>query len=76
MEIRVEITSEQEKIIQSAFPETNVADTALKLVELMADEFFMLISGNKRYLSLSHQYIEWVQKIYEEEREAESLLVG
>jgi hypothetical protein len=31
---------------------------------MITEDFIQLLGGNRRYLSLSHQYIEWVQKLY------------
>ena len=52
--------------LQNSFPEIdNIQELATTLAQLMTNEFIDLLAGEKRYLSLSHQYIEWLQIVYE-----------
>lgn len=51
--------------LDSAFPEIGGAKAAQGLAEMMFGEIVGLFAGKKRYLSLSHQYIEWIQEIHE-----------
>lgn len=53
-------------VIKRAFPERpDVEELAKQIAEFMTGEFVDLLAGKKRYLSLSHQYIEWVQLLCE-----------
>jgi hypothetical protein len=52
--------------LQNSFPESDdIQSVATTIAELMTNEFIDLLAGEKRYLSLSHQYIEWLQQLYE-----------
>jgi hypothetical protein len=66
--LSIEVTLDKNQIeeLQHAFPEqTDLQETASKIAWIATSELLGLLSGKKRYLSLSHQYIEWVQNIYE-----------
>lgn len=52
--------------LRRAFPEReDLQEIANTVACLMTNEFVDLLAGHKRYLSLSHQYIEWMQQLYE-----------
>jgi len=52
--------------LRSSFPEfEDIQEVATALAPLMTNEFIDLLAGEKRYMSLSHQYVEWLQQVYE-----------
>lgn len=66
MRIEIEVNDKYLNNIKNMFPEYDSQEEVLiKLCEFSLIELIELFSGNRRYLSLSHQYIEWLEKIYE-----------
>jgi len=64
-QVTVNIDGERVAVLQKAFPQQKLEDAAIRLATIATNELIDLLAGKKRYLSLSHQYIEWVQQIYE-----------
>ncbi len=64
-QVTVNIDGERVAVLQKAFPQQKLEDAANRLATIATNELIDLLAGKKRYLSLSHQYIEWVQQIYE-----------
>ncbi len=65
--VTVTFVLDQERVrsLGSAFPEKdNIQEVANALAAIMMNELVDLLAGRKRYLSLSHQYIEWMEQIY------------
>jgi len=68
-QVQVGFTVERDQIakLQKSFPESeDIQEVATTLARLMLYEIIGLLAGEKRYLSLSHQYVEWLQEIYAE----------
>lgn len=68
-DVKVSFTVEKGQVtkLQRSFPESeDIQEVATKLAQLMLYELIGLFAGEKRYLSLSHQYVEWLQEIYAE----------
>lgn len=60
------LDEEQKKVLERAFPgKPDYQEVAKKISVFITNEFIDLLAGKKRYLSLSHQYIEWIQSVYE-----------
>jgi len=52
--------------LRNSFPEfDDIQGVATSIAKLMTGEFIDLLAGEKRYLSISHQYVEWLQQLYE-----------
>jgi len=67
--ISINFTLDKDRVVvlRSAFPDNDdIQQVANTIAQLITNELIDLLAGEKRYLSLSHQYIEWVQRIYEE----------
>jgi hypothetical protein len=67
MDIQVTISKETDAIIKEVFEglSQNEHDQDIKLFSELAIEIFSSwISGNKRFRSLTEQYIEWIEEIY------------
>ena len=65
LSITLTIDPDRADIVRRAFSDQkDPADVAAKIAQLATDEFIDLIGGRKRYISLSHQYIEWLQALY------------
>jgi hypothetical protein len=65
LDLSITLDPARVETLQAAFPELDVADTAKKLALIATTELLDMLAGKRRYLSLSHQYIEWIQQIYE-----------
>jgi hypothetical protein len=64
--INVTIDAERAAILKRAFPEKkDLDDVAKRIAQMVTNEFIDLLGGRKRYISLSHQYIEWLEDLYE-----------
>ncbi len=49
--------------LRKSFPEPSKVETvASALAKMMTNEIINLLAGEKRYLSLSHQYVEWLRR--------------
>lgn len=59
------IDGDRVAVLQKCFPDKKPEEAAIQLATIATNELIDLLAGKKRYLSLSHQYIEWVQQIYE-----------
>ena len=65
MDITISLDKDQEEILKRAFPDHgDIQNVANQLVDFSATELIGLLAGEKRYLSLSHQYIEWIAEIF------------
>src|SRR5688572_13544930 len=65
LSITLTIDPDRAAIVRRAFSDQkDPADVAAKIAQLATDELIDLIGGRKRYISLSHQYIEWLQALY------------
>jgi hypothetical protein len=52
--------------LRNSFPDSDdIQGAATTIAELMTNEFIDLLAGEKRYMTLSHQYVEWLQQLYE-----------
>src|SRR5947209_8764524 len=65
LQITLTIDGDRAATVRRAFPERPEDEAGLKVATIATNELIDLLAGKKRYLSLSHQYIEWVQQIYE-----------
>jgi hypothetical protein len=61
--ITVVIEEAQLADLQHAFPELEAGECAARVATFATAEMIALFAGKKRYLSLSHQYIEWLEKM-------------
>jgi len=64
LSITLTIDPDRADILRRAFSDQKDPDVAAKIAQLATNEFIDLIGGRKRYISLSHQYIEWLQELY------------
>lgn len=64
-QVSLTIDGDRVAVLQKAFPDKKPDDAAIQIATMATNELIDLLAGKKRYLSLSHQYIEWVQQIYE-----------
>ena len=67
--LQVPLQQDLHRILLNAFPEgagdsANVKLMGEVLALIMLEELCYLFDGRRRYLSLSHQYIEWMEQIY------------
>lgn len=52
--------------LRSSFPELgDIQEVATNVARLMCNELIDLLAGERRYMSLSHQYAEWLEQLYE-----------
>ena len=66
LSITIGVDADRASVLKRAFPEKkDIADVATKVAQLVTNEFIDLLGGRKRYISLSHQYIEWFEDLYE-----------
>lgn len=66
LSITISLSKKRVDGLQRAFPESaDIKELATTIASLMTNEFIDLLAGEKRYISLSHQYIEWIQQLYE-----------
>lgn len=63
-EIKISLEGRHLDILRRTFPEQPEDKAARALAEMMLDELLSLFDGTKRYMSLSHQYIDWLERIY------------
>jgi len=64
-EITLTLMEEEFAKLRRAFPESeNIHQVATDIAKIATQEFINLLAGEKRYLSLSHQYIEWLEELY------------
>jgi hypothetical protein len=64
--VSFEIDKNRANALQKAFPEhENIQELATTVAQIITNELIDLLAGQRRYLSLSHQYIEWIQQLYE-----------
>jgi hypothetical protein len=81
-EIKITFEARQADILRRVFPGIAEETAARALAEIMLDELLSLLDGTKRYMSLSHQYIDWLERIYttllpgEEFRESRLLTIS
>jgi len=61
--ITISIDEAQLADLQHAFPELAADRCAAGIANFAMAEMISLLAGKKRYLSLSHQYIEWLEKL-------------
>lgn len=67
MQISLELSDEQVQHIEKAFRRCrfdNLEDTVTELAQLAVASWVDWLSGEKRYTSLTQQYIDWVEAIY------------
>jgi hypothetical protein len=67
-QLSITITLDKKRVVvlRRAFPESaDLNQVATTIAGLITNEFIDLLAGEKRYISLSHQYIEWIQQLYE-----------
>lgn len=68
MEVTIEINDDQMKIIKRAFGLerfTTEKDLANAVLPLAVEAWLNWLSGEKRYNSLTEQYTDWIEKIYQ-----------
>ena len=63
LKIELEFSDQQLKDFQVVFPELDPEIAAKAVASHATSEMLELFSGRKRYLSLSHQYIEWLESL-------------
>jgi hypothetical protein len=64
--ITINIAGDRVATLRRAFSDLgDIQNVAQQVGELATNEFIDLLAGRKRYISLSHQYIEWLQQLYE-----------
>ena len=67
-QVSITFTIDQDRAtkLQKSFPEFDgVQELAPIVAQLITNELIDLLAGQKRYMSLSHQYAEWLQQLYE-----------
>jgi hypothetical protein len=63
--VNLKAGKDQLRILRAAFPEIgNSEKIVYEIADLMFCEAVDLLAGKKRYLTLSHQYIEWIEQIH------------
>jgi hypothetical protein len=61
--IQIELDDAQIDDVRRAFPELDPLVAAPALAYFAVSEVISLFAGRKRYLSLSHQYVEWLEQL-------------
>lgn len=61
--INVELNDVQINDVRLAFPELDPLAAAKGLADFAVGELISFFAGKKRYLSLSHQYVEWLEQL-------------
>jgi hypothetical protein len=64
IEITLDIPDELLAALSAAFPEGKPEDVAKHFSEVALRHFAAWITGNRRYRSLTEQYIDWVEDLY------------
>ena len=66
IEIKFILDNKRMTTLKHAFPgKGDYQEVATNISRMITNELIDLLAGQKRYLSLSHQYIEWIQSVYE-----------
>lgn len=64
--VQFDLPADQVRKLRSSFPYCeDISEVATILADLMTNELIDLLAGEKRYMSLSHQYVEWLEQLYE-----------